>query len=248
MLKEFFTHFHLVGATLGAPLGDAMVADTCGVEAQQLMVRHIDVPNIELSQIPTFLDSVGVELTPIDKVNWEAFPYRPNVQFRLVSTDEGLVLHYHVEERTVAAVATGDNGRVWEDSCVEFFCTPDSDGVYYNMECNCAGTLLVGAGRERSNRQHAPQEVLDGVGRWSSLGRGSFAERQGPFVWDVVLSIPYGTFFLHDLKSLSGRNVAANFYKCGDKLRTPHYLSWNPIDLPKPNFHTPQFFGSLRFE
>lgn len=233
---------------MGAQLGNGLTGDACGAEAQVMTVRHIDVPGMELSQIPSLLDSMGVELTPIDKVNWEAFPYRPSVQFRLVSTDEGLVVHYHVEERTVAAVATGDNGRVWEDSCVEFFCTPDSDGVYYNMECNCAGTLLVGAGKERSNRQRATQEVLDGVKRWSSLGRGSFAERQGPVVWDVVLSIPYGTFFLHDIKSLRGRTVSANFYKCGDKLQTPHYLSWSPIHLPKPNFHSPQFFGSLRFE
>lgn len=40
----------------------------------------------------------------------------------------------------------------------------------------------------------------------------------------------------------------ANFYKCGDKLQTPHFLSWNPINLEKPNFHCPEFFGTLNFE
>ena len=37
-------------------------------------------------------------------------------------------------------------------------------------------------------------------------------------------------------------------YKCGDKLQTPHFLSWAPIDLPKPKFHCPEFFGELVFE
>ncbi|WP_449033796.1 carbohydrate-binding family 9-like protein, partial [Prevotella sp.] len=26
-----------------------------------------------------------------------------------------------------------------------------------------------------------------------------------------------------------------------------HFLSWNPIDLPAPDFHRPDFFGEIRF-
>ncbi len=40
----------------------------------------------------------------------------------------------------------------------------------------------------------------------------------------------------------------ANFYKCGDKQHTPHFLSWNKIDLPEPCFHCPEFFGKILFE
>ena len=47
---------------------------------------------------------------------------------------------------------------------------------------------------------------------------------------------------------LYGARMKANFYKCGDKLQTPHFLSWNRIDLPSPNFHRPDFFGTLEFE
>jgi hypothetical protein len=39
--------------------------------------------------------------------------------------------------------------------------------------------------------------------------------------------------------------IRANFYKCGDLTAHPHFLSWNPIDLPKPDFHRPEFFGTL---
>jgi hypothetical protein len=39
-----------------------------------------------------------------------------------------------------------------------------------------------------------------------------------------------------------------NFYKCGDSLSVPHFLSWQPIDNPTPNFHLEKFFGELDFE
>ena len=47
---------------------------------------------------------------------------------------------------------------------------------------------------------------------------------------------------------VDGKEIRANFYKCGDELDKPHYLSWNPINLEKPNFHCPEFFGTLFFE
>jgi hypothetical protein len=80
------------------------------------------------------------------------------------------------------------------------------------------------------------------------LGREAFDERVGECAWEVALVIPYSAFFLHDITSLDGKTLRANFYKCGDKLQTPHFLSWNPIGLEKPNFHCPEFFGTLHFE
>ncbi len=52
---------------------------------------------------------------------------------------------------------------------------------------------------------------------------------------------------MHAIDSLEGKRIPANFYKCGDKLRTPHFLSWNKIEIEKPDFHRPDFFGELHF-
>jgi hypothetical protein len=41
--------------------------------------------------------------------------------------------------------------------------------------------------------------------------------------------------------------MRANFYKCGDKTKRAHFLSWNPIDIAKPDFHRPDFFGEITF-
>ena len=137
---------------------------------------------------------------------------------------------------------------MWEDSCCEFFFQPEGGNVYYNVETNCAGTVLVGCGETREAREAAPAEVLNAISRWSSLGRAPFAERIEPTTWHMALIIPTGTAFHSQIATLDGARMKANFYKCGDKLQTPHFLSWNRIDLPSPNFHRPDFFGTLEFE
>jgi hypothetical protein len=47
---------------------------------------------------------------------------------------------------------------------------------------------------------------------------------------------------------MPGKKWRANFYKCGDKTSHPHWLTWAPVEFPKPNFHLPGFFGMLIFE
>lgn len=215
---------------------------------KELNVKKVSIANVPVESVPALLDKEKVAFQPVNTVNWSEYPYCPDVEFRMAHTEDALLLHYRVKEASVRAVAGKDNGPVWEDACVEFFSIPAEDGVYYNMECNCVGRLLIGAGKERTERQHAPQEVLDKVQRWSSLGREDFEERVGECSWEVALVIPYSAFFLHRITSLDGKTIRANFYKCGDKLQTPHFLSWNPIGLKSPNFHCPEFFGTLHLE
>ena len=157
-------------------------------------------------------------------------------------------LHYRVSEQSVAAVAANDNGNVWEDSCVEFFSMPGGDGIYYNVECNCAGTLLIGAGVNREDRELAPPQMFDNVLRWASLGREPFAERMEHTTWEVALVLPVEVYCKHRVDSFGGCTMAANFFKCGDRLSRPHFLSWNPVFTPSPDFHRPECFGRLHFE
>lgn len=217
---------------------------------KKMIAKRIDAHLLpaDAQAVPALLDAQKVEFVAIDSVNWpDAFPYAPKVEVRVAHTGTHILLHYRVSEDTVQAVAA-DNGKVWEDSCCEFFSIPAGDGVYYNIECNCAGQMLIGSGAGRKDRERASQQVLDSVRRWSSLGQGPFAEKEAPAQWQLVLVLPASAFFKHHIASFAGTTIRANFYKCGDKLRRPHYLSWNPILLPKPNFHCPDFFGELTFE
>lgn len=113
---------------------------------KELNVKKVSAANIPVESVPALLDEEKVAFQPVNTVNWAAFPYTPDVEFRIAHTEDAILLHFKVREASVRAVAGHDNGPVWEDACVEFFSVPADDGVYYNMECNCAGTLLIGAG------------------------------------------------------------------------------------------------------
>lgn len=218
-------------------------------EAKKLDVKKITgVVSPDAAAVPALLDEQHVGFHPLDVVNWAAYPYRPEVSFRMAHTGRELLLHYKVKEASVRALAAADNGRVWEDACVEFFVSPQGNDCYYNFECNCAAKLLIQAGMWNERRPLAEPEVLAEVKRWSSLGTEPFAEKAGECSWEVTLVIPVGAFFQHSLTSLDGLTMKGNFYKCGDKLQTPHFLSWSPIGLERPMFHCPAFFGTLFFE
>ena len=137
--------------------------------------------------VPSLLDENGIEFQPLDMVNWKDYPYKPEVSFRIAHTGREILLHYKVKEASVRAVASGDNGRVWEDACVEFFVSPEGDDRYYNFECNCAGRLLIQGGAVNERRPTASQEVLGMVKRWSSLAanlsRNVWASAAGNWPW-----------------------------------------------------------------
>ena len=79
----------------------------------------------------------------IDKVNWpESFPEKPEVSVEVSNDHEWLQLHYRVHGEQLRAVTTEDQGAVWEDSCVEFFCQVPGDKHYMNFETNCIGAMV----------------------------------------------------------------------------------------------------------
>lgn len=213
-----------------------------------MQVKKINETPQNAQEIPALFDNMKIAFQPINIVNWERYPYQPKVAFRIAHTASAILLHYKVTEESVRAKYDEDNGSVWTDSCVEFFSIPAGDDIYYNLECNCIGTVLLAAGAQRNNRESASREVTKQIKRWASLGRQPFEERIGECTWEVALMIPYSVFFKHNIESLDGMGIKANFYKCGDELKTPHFLSWNPISIENPDFHRPDFFGTLEFE
>ena len=213
-----------------------------------LIVPKLNQTVASAADIPAALKTAGITYTSIDNVNWpEAFPYKPKVEFAAAHTGDALLLHYCVEEQSVRAVARQDHEHVWEDSCVEFFCMPAADGLYYNIECNCTGKLIVAVGKDRNGRVPAPMSVMEDVKRWASLGTEPFDTRQEPIKWEVALLVPITTFFKHKFESFDGLTASGNVYKCGDNLPVPHFISWNPIRTASPDFHRPDFFGEMTF-
>ena len=215
------------------------------------MKKSILVPRItalpqEATEVPKILDEMSVAFEPVATVNWPGeYPYCPEAAVRIAWCPEGLVLHYRVNEQSVRAVYGEDNGQVWTDSCMECFIRNIESETYYNMECNCVGTLLIGLRGEDVGRCHMAPEVMAQVKRWASLGREPFGECAEQTAWELALVIPATVFSKYPIHLEEGAHLRANFYKCGDDLPVPHFVSWNPITTEKPNFHRPECFGEL---
>lgn len=195
------------------------------------------------------LDAFGdIQPRPIACCNWASdYPYAPTASFRMFHNGEYLFVRYDVTEDCTAARVAEDNGEVWTDSCVEFFISTDDKG-YYNFETNCIGKLLLGFRCKDKEPAMAPKSVLDSVKRFSSLPCSVFDERHEAQPWWLIIAIPASALFIHKFHSWDGIKAKANVYKCGDNLSKPHFLSWNPINYPTPNFHLPEFFGNLELE
>lgn len=181
--------------------------------------------------------------------NWpDEYPYAPDAGFAIAHTGDTICIRFYVDEEYTMAMVTEDNGEVWTDSCVEFFINFDDSG-YYNFEFNCIGTILLGFRKEKVDAVHAGGEILGRIRRSSTLGKKPFTEAESKSVghWELSVRIPAGAFFRHDIKSFDGVTARANFYKCGDNLSHPHFLSWNPINNPAPDFHLEEFFGGIGF-
>ena len=211
-------------------------------------MKNINVPYIENLDTLSFQEMDQAMETSAAKdfisvVNWKEYPYQPLVAFSIARSATHLVIKYNVRGLDLRAVAMEDNGPVWEDSCCEFFMSHPTDGTYYNFELNCVGTLLASKRRSRNDADMFSEDMLSQIKRYSTLEKKVIEENGEIRCWSTALCIPF------NLVGLDGNNlpeeIRANFYKCGDKTAHTHFLSWNPINLPSPDFHRPEFFGTV---
>lgn len=195
-------------------------------------------------------ETLDLEVAPLtlEMANWDEFPYHPKVAVQIAWNENELFLQYKVAEQSVKAEVTENNGRVWTDSCVEFFLSPEGNDVYYNLEMTCIGTALLGFRKKGDPTVHASDEQMATIRRISSLGNTPFPERKQQTEWQITMAIPWTVFFGHELTPTKGTKMKGNFYKCGDELSVPHFVSWTKINTPSPSFHNPEFFGGLEFE
>jgi len=199
----------------------------------------------DLDEVSAALDKQ--EKHAIDILNWKGYEYKPEVSFAIGWGDREIFLKYYVTENYFKAEKTETNQMVCEDSCVEFFVSPENDGIYYNLEFNGIGTVLLGTGTGRADSKRADAEIISRIRRKSSVGNKPVAEKTGKFDWTITIAVPVDVFFHHKITNLKGKTFRANFYKCGDMLSVPHYVTWSPVGTENPDYHQPKYFGELKF-
>lgn len=185
----------------------------------------------------------------INECNWQdSFPYMPKATFKMFHDGNTLYIKFDVTENDIHTLVTQDFGEVWTDPCVEFFVSPENNSEYYNFECTCIGKMLLAWHPKDAPKENAPLELLNTIERIPSLGKENFALRKGENQWSLIEAIPAKALFRSGIDTWSNKTMHANFYKCGDNLPTPHFISWNAIKWHEPSFHRPEFFGELIFE
>ncbi len=179
----------------------------------------------------------------IDTINWQDYPYKPITVFDIVRSDKTLYIKYFVKGFSLKAVFDTDDSDVHLDSCVEFFMQIPGDDQYMNLEFNCIGTCDAAKRHSRNEKATLTDEEYKSIRRYSSLEENTFEEKKGIYEWELLVAIPLTLLGL-DPKNLPEK-IKGNFYKCADDTEYPHFVSWNPIDLPHPDFHCPKFFGDI---
>ena len=184
---------------------------------------------LDLSSVGFLLENKA-QREYIDVINWEEYPYKPIVAFDIARTDENLYIRYFVKGNSLKAVHSSDG-------------SPVDDHNYMNFEFNCIGTCDAARRQSRDIKRSLNTDEYTSIRRYSSIENKPFSEKTGVFSWELVVSIPFRLMGL-DPENLPEK-ILGNFYKCADDTEYPHFVSWNPIDLPSPDFHRPEFFGEI---
>lgn len=178
--------------------------------------------------------------------------FRPLAQAKMMYDSDNVYVIFRVQDRSVRSITTEINGPVWKDSAVEFFFSPNTEFPlnFFNLEVNCGGTPLL---EYNPNPRIGPKPVPEDIKKIEighSLPKIVDPEISGPLTWTVEYRIPLNMLENYSKISRPKKGVIwkANFYKIAEITSNPHYASWSPITHPKPQFHLPQYFGTLKFQ
>lgn len=175
----------------------------------------------------------------VDEYLWGS-PESIAMKAQICYDERALYIHMEAKEEQIRAEHTGPLSMVCEDSCMEiFFCPEEQDDRYLNFEINPNGCTFIGISHCRADnvRLCPPNEE-------ELFHKQVYRTADG---WEVFYQIPVSFLrvFFPGYRLASGKKISANCYKCGDLTAQPHYLSWNPVRHPTPDFHRSCDFGRM---
>jgi len=214
-------------------------------------MKKIHIPLIHSVSEDTVIEEITILMDSlpkhhIDNEPWSKLTSNCQTSFSIAHIGTAILLKYYVNEDVIIVSMHHVNDPVHKDNCVEFFISFGAEKEYYNIEINCVGICLMGYGYDRVNRKILSKNIINKI-RKTIIIKSSVQPASTNFAWQITLVIPIEVFKYNNLKSLVGKNVRGNFFKCGDELPIPHFLTWNRIYAENPDFHLPEFFGQLEF-
>lgn len=213
-----------------------------------LDARKIPVSDIQAADIPELFGQSGIRYNSVSVLNWRTqYPYLPQVDFAIAHNGSSMLIHYRVSEKRTIGTMENDLDGVYKESCCEFFCMELGDSLYYNIESNCLGSILMQCGSSRNSRTTSAADNLKQIDRWASLGRSSVDTIPSQTHWELALVVPLTAFWRHSYGTLDGKTFLVNVYNCVGSGDDRQYVTWQPVVSDAPDFHRPEYFRPVHF-
>lgn len=187
------------------------------------------------------IDFSRAEKALISNYKWTE-GYAPEAYAQLIYIEgRGFALKMTAMEENPKAEYTKYNDPVYKDSCLEFFVRFNSENPkYMNFEMNSNGAFLAAVRTDRANK--TPINML------APLPKVTATKEDGKWSVEVFFSNDFIGKTFGKFSFARGEQFKGNFYKCGDDTEIPHFGMWSPVDNETPDFHRPEFFGTLTIE
>jgi hypothetical protein len=103
---------------------------------------------------------------------------------------------------------------------------------------------------KNKNRIEIPEQDCRKITIGTSMPKMVEPEIKEPTIWTVQYCLPLEVLEKYVKVNRPAASVKwrANFYKCADDTSHPHWLTWSFVNRPKPDFHQPEYFGTLLFD
>ena len=194
-----------------------------------------------------------IEHADINLPHWPVqCKHNPTTKVKLQYDTDNLYVIFQVQDCYILSVASKVNGEVWKDSCVEFFFSPNPSipNTYINLECNCSGVLLAQYHTgPRFNSNFFEVADCSEIKIATTFSGPAKNEITTPVEWNLEYAIPFDLLekYVNITRPSTGVKWLGNFYKCADDCSYPHWITWSPIAAKQPDFHMPEYFGTLEF-
>lgn len=179
----------------------------------------------------------NAQLAEIKQCPWAGREPNFNTSARILYDDYGMYVRLETDEPNPVAQRTEQNSDVCEDSCMEFFISPnENDAHYINFEFNAYGTMYMSVRASRHEFFFPPMDR-------SYFEVQSYVDNKR---WVLQFVIPFA--FCEKYFGAYTKNMRGNLYKCGTKGDQKHNATYYRIDTPAPDYHLPEFFGPFVLE
>jgi alpha-galactosidase len=158
---------------------------------------------------------------------------------QLLWTPQTLFIRFTAHYRNITVFtdseADGRRYELWDRDVAEVFLQPDSSDAwrYKEFEVSPNGFWLdldISSGKNENLRS-------------GMLRRVNIDEKNK--VWIADIALPMKSLTPHFDPEISWR---VNFFRVEGPAEPRFYSSWRATNSPRPNFHVPEAFGTLRFE